>query len=188
MQYWHSVIAGICWLAMVPAMAQSGDGQALAGINNYREYSPLFASSGQPTAHQLASVQAAGFERVIYIAFSDNDGALPQEDVLVRELGMEYLHIPVEWDNPRPRDFHLFAEAMQQAPEMKTLLHCQVNARATAFSFLYRVIHADVPMAEAKADMNSVWQPNETWRSFIFTVLEAHGISLQCPDCDWSVS
>ncbi|MEX1197178.1 MAG: protein tyrosine phosphatase family protein [Pseudohongiellaceae bacterium] len=166
------------------AQAQS----SLQDILNYREYSPTFASAGQPTAGQFEAIRDAGFERVVYIAFTSNDNALPNADQRVSELGMDYLHIPVEWNDPQPRDYYIFADAMQRDPGMKTLLHCQVNARATAFSFLYRVLHDDVSVAEAKADMNTVWQPNETWRDFIFTVLEENDVSPECESCDWTPS
>ncbi len=161
--------------------------EALEEIVNYREYSPTFSSSGQPTEEQLAALEEAGFERIVYIAYSDHRNSLPNEDRAVKNLGMEYLHIPVEWDAPTAADFYLFSGAMQRAPKKKTLLHCQVNFRASAFSFLYRVIHDGVPVAAAKADMNSVWTPNETWRDLIFEVLEADGISPHCDGCDWSV-
>ena len=167
------------------AYAQSGD--TLEDVLNYIEYSPDFASAGQPTEAQFRAVRDAGYERVVYIAFTNNDNALPNADQIVSGLGMDYLHIPVEWDNPQPRDFYAFADAMQRT-QMKTLLHCQVNARATAFSFLYRVIHQEVPLAEAKQDMNLVWQPNETWRDFIFTVLEQEGVDPHCESCDWTPS
>jgi protein tyrosine phosphatase (PTP) superfamily phosphohydrolase (DUF442 family) len=170
------------------AQAQQSGGasvNSVAEILNYREYSPLFASAGQPTEEQLQAVRDAGFERVIYIAFSNNQNALPNEDLIVKGLGMDYLHIPVDWNNPTKRDFYAFADAMQREPERKTLLHCQVNARATAFSFLYRVIHEDVPVAQAKQDMNSVWQPNETWKNLIFSVLEDNGKSADCEGCQW---
>ena len=42
---------------------------ALAEITNFRQYSPSFASAGQPTREQLQAVADNGFERVIYIAF-----------------------------------------------------------------------------------------------------------------------
>ncbi len=160
----------------------------LADIPNYREYSEQFASAGQPSEDQLAEVRDAGFERVVYIAFSNSGDALPEEDQIVRDLGMDYVHIPVVWNEPRADDFGSFAAIMQQAPDRKTLLHCQVNFRASAFSFLYRVLYEDVPVAEAKADMNSVWEPNEIWRDFIFGVLESHGVSPDCPGCSWEVS
>ena len=56
----------------------------LSEIANYREYSPHFSSSGQPTAEQLKIVSAAGFERVIYLAFSDNGTAIEIEDRVVK--------------------------------------------------------------------------------------------------------
>lgn len=156
-------------------------------IVNFREYSPNFASAGQPDAEQLEAARDAGFERVIYIAYSDQERSLANEDRVVKSLGMEYVHIPVEWDAPTASDFALFAAAMQSGEGKKTLLHCQVNYRASAFSFLYRVINEGVPVAQAKADMNSVWTPNETWRALIFSVLENAGISPHCDGCDWSV-
>lgn len=173
-----------CSSAILPAgsslAASPGD------IVNYREYSPSFASAGQPTAEELEALAAQGFERVIYIAYSDHDNSLPNEDRLVKKLGMEYVHIPVEWEAPRPGDFELVAAALRQAPDSRTLLHCQVNYRASAFAFLYRVLYEDTPIEAAKADMNSVWTPNETWRDLIIEVLAAEGVSANCNGCDWS--
>ena len=160
---------------------------ALAEITNFRQYSPTFASAGQPTREQFATIAENGFERVVYIAFTNNQNALPDADIVVKELGMEYMQIPVSFDNPLPADFYAFADSMRRDTGKKTLLHCQVNARATAFSFLYRVIYEGVPMAEAKMDMNTVWQPNEVWRDFIFTVLNENDMSPECEGCDWTL-
>jgi len=161
---------------------------SLADITNFRQYSATFASSGQPTKEQFSAIAQNGFERIVYIAFTNNPNALPDADQVVKELGMEYMHIPVTWNNPLPADFYAFADSLRRDTDKKTLLHCQVNARATAFSFLYRVIYEGVDITEAKADMNSVWQPNETWRDFIFAVLAENGISSECEECDWTPS
>jgi protein tyrosine phosphatase (PTP) superfamily phosphohydrolase (DUF442 family) len=169
-------------LAAVPALAMAAD---VADIRNYREYSPTFSSAGQPTKEQLEAVKDAGFERVVYIAFSNSRGAIAGEDAIVKELGMDYLQVPVTWDAPARSDFYAFAAAMQREPDKKTLLHCQANFRASAFAFLYRVLYDEVPVAQAKADMNDVWDPNDTWRQFIFDVLEENGVSPQCAGCDW---
>ncbi len=155
-------------------------------IVNYREYSASFSSSGQPREAELQSLKTAGFERVVFLAFSDSEGSLPNEDTLVRKLGMDYVHIPVVWKAPTKRDFYAFAAVMQNDPARKTLLHCQVNYRASAFSLLYRVIYEDVALDVAKQDMNSVWVPNATWRSLIFSILEENGISPQCASCIWA--
>lgn len=158
----------------------------LSNIKNYREYSPQFASAGQPDREQLQLLKEKGFERIVYIAFANSKGAISEEDQIVKELGMDYAQVPVVWDEPTKADFDAFAAVMQSAPEKKTLLHCQANYRATAFAFLYRVLYRDVPIVEAKADMNSIWKPDGVWRDLIFEVLEDNGISPQCEGCDWS--
>jgi protein tyrosine phosphatase (PTP) superfamily phosphohydrolase (DUF442 family) len=163
----------------IATAADNGD------IVNYREYSATLSSSGQPSEAQLEAVADSGFERVVFLAFSDHDESLANEDRLVKGLGMEYAQIPVDWDAPRNSDFYMFAGLMQREPEKKTLVHCQVNFRASTFSFLYRVLYQDVPVDLAKEDLNSVWVPNDTWRKFIFDVLEENGRSADCDSCLW---
>ena len=181
---WKQLSAGlfsaVVVLGNLPMSVQAQDAPSVKDILNYKSYTPMFSSAGQPTREQLPLIKEAGYQRVIYIAFSTIGPAIPEEDQLVKELGMDYLHIPVDFNNPTIRDFNAFADAMQREPDTKTLLHCQVNARATAFSFLYRVVE------EAKRDMNTVWQPNAVWRDFIFAVLAENGKSAECPGCDWT--
>ena len=159
----------------------------MAEIVNFRQYSPTFASAGQPSREQFATIAENGFERIVYIAFTNNQNALTDADQVIKGLGMEYMQVPVDFDNPLPADFYAFADSMQRNTDKKTLLHCQVNARATAFSFLYRVIYEDVPIAQAKEDMNTVWQPNEVWRDFIFAVMSENDRSPECEGCDWTL-
>lgn len=170
-------------LLCTPYVACAGE---LDKISNYREYSPTFASSGQPNKKQLAVLRENGFERIVYIAFTNSGKAYSDEDQLVKKLGMDYVQIPVDWENPAKSDFYAFAGTMETGPGLKTLLHCQVNFRASVFSFLYRVIYQDVPVADAKEDMNSVWQPNETWTKFLLEILEENNIDPYCESCDWS--
>ena len=124
-------------------------------ITNFREYSSTFASAGQPSEKQLKVLQKDGYERIVYIAYSDHENSLDNEDRVVKELGMEYVHIPVEWSNPTKSDFYMFAGAMQGDADKKTLLHCQVNFRASAFSFLYRVVYDEVPVEEERCTTRS---------------------------------
>ena len=176
------LLVAVVALGLVPAASAAN----LEELSNFHQYSPQFASSGQPSTKQLQDVKDAGFERVIYLAFSENESAIDDEDGSVTELGMDYIHIPVDWGNPTSSNFYAFAGIMQTGPPQKTLLHCQVNFRASTFSFLYRVIYLDVDVSDAKEDLNLVWQPNETWRNFIFDVLQENNISPECAVCDWT--
>ena len=175
------LVASAAFLVTAAAFAASG----LDDITNYREYSPLLSSSGQPKRKQFSLIRDAGFERVIFLAPYDSHGSFEEEADIVPELGMEYVHVPIVWDAPRDSDFETVARAMLADPDKKTLIHCQVNFRASSISFLYRVIHGRVPIAEAKEDLDSVWVPNDTWREYIFATLAAHGISPDCDTCIW---
>ena len=157
----------------------------LDDIVNYIEYSATLSSSGQPDTDQLESLHDSGFERVVLLAFSDNHGSVPNEDRIVKDLGMDYVHVPVVWEAPSKGDFYAFAGAMQREPGKKTLVHCQVNFRASTFSFLYRVLYLDVPIDQAKEDLNTVWVPDETWQRLIFDVLEDNDVSPHCDTCLW---
>ena len=161
-------------------------GDALKDIPNYHQHSPTFSISGQPSAGQLASVAETGFERVIYLAFSDNQTAIEAEDRVVKKLGMDYTHIPVDFEQPTLQDFEDFSAILNRNTQERTLLHCQISLRASTFSFLYRVIYGGVPMAEAKQALDAIWVPDQVWYQFIITVLKQHGLSHDCDDCDWA--
>lgn len=180
--------SGFMVAVLVVFLTCTGSGWADSSIDdivNYREYDANFSSSGQPDAGQLKLLSEAGFKRIVYIAFNDNGTAIAAEDRTVKSLGMDYLHIPVDFENPTSEDFEDFAAVMNRDQKVRTLLHCQVNYRASTFSFLYRVIYLGVPVAQAKKDLDGIWQPDETWYRFIVEVLRQHGMSHQCDDCDW---
>jgi len=179
------LIVRIITVGWLTAAAGTAAAESPGDIVNYREYSRWLSSSGQPTAAQFSAVKEAGFERVVFLAYTDHDESVPHEDRIVSELGLDYVQIPVDWEAPSNSDFNAFAGVMQRGPNKKTLVHCQVNFRASAFSFLYRVLFEDVDMAEAKADLDSVWVPNDSWRRFIFDVLEENGRSPHCDACLW---
>ena len=176
----------LCGVLMLLASYQLMAADDVSDISNYREYSPQFSSSGQPTAKQLKAVSEEGFKRVIYLAFSDNHTAIETEDRVVKKLGMDYVHIPVDFENPTLENFEDFAAVINRDKQKRTLLHCQINLRASAFSFLYRVIYAGVPMAEAKEDLDAIWVPDKVWYRFIVNVLNQHGMTQECDECDWA--
>ena len=63
----------------------------LAGITNFLQYSSNFASSGQPTREQFQTIADNGFERIVYIAFTNDQNALSDADQLInvkKEFGL----------------------------------------------------------------------------------------------------
>ena len=146
---------------------------------NRIEYSPSLTTSGQPNAQALELAARSGYSRVIFLAFTNHQNALEHEDLIVKALDMAFIHIPVQWEAPTLADFDAFAAAMKVPTQQRTLLHCEVNFRASVFGFLYQVIYESVPMDEAISLMHAIWIPNEVWEDFIVRVLTVNGLDYQ---------
>jgi len=148
----------------------------LSQIKNFLQVDDNWATAGQPTAEQFADVGAAGYETVIYLGTPDSETALPNEGELVTRQGMRYVHIPVVWTEPKKSDFELFVAIMNAHQGRRILTHCVVNMRASAFMFLYRIIHQGIDPSEAKRVMQEIWDPNAVWEQFIDEVLQEHDV------------
>ena len=142
-------------------------------IYNYLAYNEKLSSSGMPTPEQLQDVAQAGVRVVINLATSRSDGAIPDEAERVAALDMEYIHIPVEWDEPTRRNLDDFLRAMDAHKDDNVLVHCQANFRATGFVALYRILRLGWKTEEAFLDVRKIWNPEDypTWQTFIETHL-----------------
>lgn len=141
--------------------------QSLSQIKNYLPLSETLVTAGQPTGEQLAALGLAGFKTVINLALVDSPGALPDERERVEAMGLEYVHIPVNFQKPQEEDFRRFIEAMRAHEGEKVFVHCAANMRVSAFVFLFRTLLEGMSEDEARADLNRIWEPNEVWREFM---------------------
>ena len=149
---------------------------SLSHLTNFVAVDERVGTAGQPTAGQIVEIKSAGYEAVVNLAMGDSEKALPNEADLVAQQGMDYAHIPVVWDAPQKADFVRFAEVMNANADRRVFVHCAMNMRASAFTFLYRIIHQGVEPSEAKAAMQQVWDPQGVWEAFVVEVLADHGV------------
>ena len=89
------------------------------------------------------------------------------EPQLLADNGLDYIHIPVVFDDPTDSDLNQFFEAMDANQGKKCFVHCIANARVSAFVLLYQVLRQGVPVEEADATMRQIWEPNPIWQAFI---------------------
>jgi protein tyrosine phosphatase (PTP) superfamily phosphohydrolase (DUF442 family) len=150
---------------MVDTMTESPDCQ-VENITNFLRISDRLATSGQPTIEQYLAISAVGYQVVINLALTDSPNALVEEGEIARNLGLEYIQIPVVWDHPTLEDFQEFRSAMDVHSESKIFVHCAANKRVSAFVYLYRVFQG-VDKLIAQQDLAKIWTPNEIWQAFI---------------------
>ncbi len=124
-------------------------------------------TSGQPTEPQLAEIAALGVRCVINLGLHSHPKALPDEAASVAALGMTYLHIPVDFQNPAEPDFAAFCAALEAWRDSPVHVHCIANYRVSAFFYRYRRDVLGIDPAEAEAALHALWQPDAVWSGFI---------------------
>jgi uncharacterized protein (TIGR01244 family) len=173
----------LCSLVLSLPIAATAFGQAATGGigANYVAATERLHTAGQPDAATLATLAEQGFELVVNLAPPSSQGAVADEGKLIAEDGPTYVNIPVSWQQPTYEDFELFSAVMNGARDRKVLVHCQLNMRASAFTFLYRVIHEGVAPEEALEALRAVWIPRDQWATFTADVLGRHNVDFELP-------
>jgi protein tyrosine phosphatase (PTP) superfamily phosphohydrolase (DUF442 family) len=139
---------------------------------NYVEVLPHVHTAGSPTIQDLKNLREQGVETVINLALSVYPDAIPDEAGVVASLGMEYIHIPVEWTAPTQANLLDFFAAFERVRQRPVFVHCVKNMRVSAFLYLYRVIRLHEDDGEVDYDMAQIWEPEGVWAEFIDQVLK----------------
>jgi uncharacterized protein (TIGR01244 family) len=142
---------------------------------NFVQASDRIDTAGQPGRAWLQSAGAAGYRTVISLTPPGSDGTVADEKEILAAAGVEYVNIPVDWSDPGDDDFDRFRAALAASAPGRALVHCQLNMRASAFTFLYRVIEEDADPEDAWTRVTDVWFPEGRWRRFIEATLQRHG-------------
>jgi len=141
---------------------------SLTTIHQMRLADDRIGTSGQPSEAQLAEIAAAGYRTLINLALHDDPRySLRDEPASAAALGLDYLHIPVQFRQPTRDDLLRFCDAMDAHIDRQVWVHCAANYRVTAFLGLWRVLRQGWSPDDAFALMREVWTPDTTWQGFI---------------------
>ena len=136
---------------------------------NFRRIHERLTTSGLVTAAQLGDLRREGYDAVINLLPDSLEYALTDEARIVRDQGLDYVYIPVDFDAPTHADFEAFTAALTARNGQKVHVHCAANYRVSAFYSLYALRNGLCSEAEANALVRDVWDPAEhpAWMAFI---------------------
>jgi uncharacterized protein (TIGR01244 family) len=162
--------------AVIPAVASAqrltgpnptGDVPAPISLETHGLFQDKFASvgsdmfiSGQPTERALRDLHAQGVTTVVNLRTPEEMSKRVSFDeaALVKELGMEYVYLPMRGTAEfpySPAAVKSFAAAMSSA-KGKVLLHCTIAWRASHLWAAYLIQYRDVPVATALQDARMI--------------------------------
>ena len=113
--------------------------QALSGVANACQILPNVISGGQPTAEQLKALKAAGGDIVLDL----RDPMEPRpvdEAALVRELGMEYVNVPVRAGSLDDSTLEHILAVLRGAGDRTIFFHCGSGSRVGGALIPYLII------------------------------------------------
>jgi uncharacterized protein (DUF305 family)/protein tyrosine phosphatase (PTP) superfamily phosphohydrolase (DUF442 family) len=165
------VVLLVLWLAAVPVLAQESMEAPVDSILNWRVISSDLYTAGQPGPQHMAALKAQGIDTIVSLATPSE--ANVWEANHAEALGMSFASIPFGEDGPTPDDVEWFNGVMQAQEGKTVLVHCNSNRRASAFTFLYRVLVEGVDPDVAMADVKTVFDPAQsaTWSGLIDQML-----------------
>ncbi|MEM7570486.1 MAG: protein tyrosine phosphatase family protein [Pseudomonadota bacterium] len=136
-------------------------------IYNWRRVNARITSSGRLRRDDVRRLKELGVTWVINLALASHPDALDQEAEKMAAQGIGYTHIPVDFKAPSEEDFAQFCTAMEGAGDATLHIHCIANFRVSAFLYRYDRDVRGASETQARALMDSVWQPGGVWAAFI---------------------
>ena len=155
--------------------------QEMKSIKNFVEIDEKIGTAGQPKIVQFPIIANAGYEAVINLAMPDHKKSIATEGAIVSSLGMNYVHIPVEFDSPKPSQVKLFCDTMKSLEDTKVFVHCIMNYRVSAFMYHYLGKVAGLNDEQSKSAMFLKWKPDDVWQQVMTWSKE--DIGLQDENC-----
>jgi len=142
---------------------------AIEASYNFRRVSERLTTSGIVPVEQLEQLRDEGYGAVINLKPDIEVELGADEGRIVRDQGVDYVYIPVDFDAPTHADFEAFARAMDLHAERKVHVHCAANYRVTAFYGIYAVAQGRWSKDDADRFVRDVWDPDDfpAWQAFI---------------------
>ncbi|MFG1498035.1 protein tyrosine phosphatase family protein [Saccharospirillum sp. HFRX-1] len=136
-------------------------------IRNFVQLTTNIGTAGQPRAEQFQLIADQGYRHVINLGLSSHSDAVVDEDKRLADLGLNYFHIPVPFDHPRPEQVRRFCLLMDMLRDDKVFVHCIMNYRASAFLYQYLTKLAGYDEASARSPMLDSWTPPAVWQELL---------------------
>ena len=141
-------------------------------ILNHIKINELISTSGQLKIEEFELIANEGFEVVINLAVPTTSNSLENEDKIVSNLNMSYIHIPVSFENPKISDLKLFLNILQSLGANKVWIHCAKNYRVSAFIYVYHKYILHTPFEEIDLSIFNIWKPSLIWQELMKVSIE----------------
>ncbi|WP_373358913.1 protein tyrosine phosphatase family protein [Acinetobacter lactucae] len=145
--------------------------QSLSQIPAFSIIHEHLFSSAQPSVEQLKLIKEYGCSTVINLALTNAPNHIENEDRICLDLGLNYIHIPIDWETPSAEQCLLVLDLIDHLVQNEIIwVHCSKNDRSSCLMYVYRQFYMNMDMPTSQDLLHEIWEPNETWTGLIHII------------------
>ena len=152
---------GTCPACDMPLIEKTPAMSELTGIPNFLKLTDQVWTGGQPWLEHLPKLKEAGIKVILNLRpHAEWNGN--REEAKVKELGMSYFNIPVDFQSPDELDADDFLKLTdEQLKNGPVFIHCTAAIRVGAFWMIRRVLRDGWEFEKALEEANRIWLRNQ---------------------------
>ena len=147
--------------------------QDFPNIKNFLRINDKLCTGGQPTLDDLAHLKAEGVKTILNLRQA-SEFNFEEETAKAKELGLRYIHIPVNNADLKPEAVDEFLKAMDDPNSRPMFIHCHTANRVGAFWLVYRVVKDGWKLEDAEEEAKKVGLRNPALRDFALEYIRTH--------------
>lgn len=158
----------------VPALAQVTK-QERPGIVNFSRVDAVVACGGATDTSALEGLAKDGFKSVISLRQATENGAnIEQNAARAKELGLKYIHIPFNGQQPDPKVIDQFLAAIADKSNQPAFVHCASASRVGSVWLAKRVLQDGWTIEKATEEAKAIGLRGEPLEKFALDYIAAH--------------
>ncbi len=168
------MIARATWIFLVlfVSTALLSARPAVIEIDKFNWVSDRFATGGQPTVAQIASLKHEGFRTIVNLREPSEYDA-DAEEAAAKEHGLAYVNIPVTKDAPKAEQVDIFLKLVKEA-RAPVFIHCATANRVAAFWMIRRVLVDKWDVEDAEKEAKVTGLKTENMKEFALEYIRRH--------------
>ena len=149
--------------------------QERAGIVNFTKVDAVVACGGATETTALEGLSKDGFKSVINLRLaSENNANIELNAARAKELGLKYVHIPFNGQQPDPQVVDQFLAAIADKSNQPAYVHCGSASRVGAVWLVKRVLQDGWTVEKATEEAKFIGLRSEPLEKFALDYIAKH--------------
>jgi len=166
-------VSSVALVLSASALAQTK--QERAGIVNFTKVDAVVACGGATETSALDGLAKDGFKTVINLRMPTEAGVnLEQNAAHAKELGLKYVNIPFNGQQPDPKAVDQFLATIADKTNQPVYIHCGSASRVGSMWLVKRVLQDGWTVEKATEEAKLIGLRGEPLEKFAVSYIESH--------------